>query len=600
MSGQPYWTTDIGGFISFGFFEPELYIRWFQWGTFCPIFRTHGTRPDNEPWSFGPMTEEILRKYIRLRYELMPYIYGLAKETSNKGLSMMRAMLIEYPNDAEAAKRQYQFMFGPSILVAPVTEKGAREKNVYLPEDIWYGFWDEKIYKGPVEIMEFTPLDKIPLFIREGSIIPQASIINSAGESQNRDMILHIYPGKNSTYTLYEDDGETYDYEMGFFTETKIEYNDRTRFLRINKALSNFTGFPATRNYKIVYHNINCPEKIMVNNDLLGDRNKKYDIVEKKLEIFLKNQSTDTDINIKLQRFMKTGNKAGTKEFFSVNYDLEYIDEPFGYLLRVYLSNCKNNSGLRGSFFIDMPHGWMNASEKHGRFTLKPYSIETMVFRLHPEARSFSVNSTAILTVLTGKRKENKRIQLGSGWATWWNLAGPYKVNKFKDFDKIYLPEKLLKIDKNNIEPGISINPIIDFNWFGYVNIDKSLVEKNLEIQAIENPVYRIAYCDCFIESPEEKQCLMQLRGENRFKVWLNKKLIAIVDDCVAKPVEYHTDLKKGLNHVLIKASFDASKEWNDRAWGFYFRFVNEKRQPLDDIFYSIETTVCTGNLPQS
>ena len=588
MSGQPYWTTDIGGFISTTvFYEPELYVRWFQWGAFCPIFRTHGTRPDNEPWSFGPMAESIIKKYIRLRYRLMPYIYSLARETSSEGLAIMRAMLIEYPDDTEAVKREYQFMFGSSILVAPVVEKGAREKAVYLPKGTWYGFWDEKIYKGPVEVIDFAPLDKIPLFVKEGSIIPESKIINSTVESQAYDLILHIYTGRDSTYTLYEDDGKTYDYENGHFAEVKIDYKDKTKTLNIKKVQGDYSGFPRVRNYKVVYHNIGYPEKISVNDILLKESEKKYETSTKKLEIFIKNQSTCIDLNIKPQGLKSIKSKAISKKIFYINYDFEYLPDSFGFILRVYLDNRKNNTRNDGVVSISMPPGWQNKSKEQVKFNLDPNSIKTLEFTLQPISNSFTVNSIVVITVSTNLKKEEKKIQLGSGWATWWKLAGPYKVNKLEDFNKIYLPEKLLKIDKSNIEPGISVNSYIDFNCFGYVNIDKSLGEKDLIIQTIENPEYQIAYGSCYIKSPEDRECFMQIKGENRFKVWINKRLTAIVEDCIARPVEYHVALKRGKNHVLIKCSFDARKEWNDRAWGFYFRFLNEKRGPLDDIIYS-------------
>jgi alpha-glucosidase len=140
LSGQQYWTTDIGGFFTDERFTPELFVRWLQWGAFCPLFRTHGTRPDNEAWSFGEQAEGFIADAIRLRYRLMPYIYSLAHQVTEKGAPIMRAMVVDFPDDPIAAAQELQFMFGPALLVAPVIEAGARRRKLYLPQGLWYDF----------------------------------------------------------------------------------------------------------------------------------------------------------------------------------------------------------------------------------------------------------------------------------------------------------------------------------------------------------------------------------------------------------------------------------------------------------------------------
>ncbi len=227
ISGLPFWTTEIGGFTGGSPDDPnyrELYIRWFQYGAFCPLFRVHGSRGatsfddllygisrgENELWSFGEEAESILVQYDNLRYQLIPYIYSEAKRTFDTGLSIMRPLYIDFPSDAKTSTCSDQFMFGSSILVAPVIEHGAREREVYLPEGHeWFDFWTGIQYSGGQLMTSKAPLEVMPLFVKSGTILSMTEVQPFINNKPLITLTLRIYGGSAASFTLYDDDGET-------------------------------------------------------------------------------------------------------------------------------------------------------------------------------------------------------------------------------------------------------------------------------------------------------------------------------------------------------------------------------------------------------
>jgi len=253
-SGMAYWTNDVGGWQylpaehhpanpplldpsdareNVGGYDdyPELFTRWFQYGTFLPIMRTHGSRKYNEVWSYGKQAEPILEKYLKLRYELMPYIYSLGYKTYSTGAPFMRALFMDFPNDSKVANVEDEYMFGPAFLVAPVTEQGAISREVYLPAGAdWYNYWTNERVHGGQTVKVDAPIDVIPLFARAGSIVPTGAPIESTRQEQ-RIAKVRIYPGANADFTLYSDDGTTYAYEKGEFTTTRLHWDDTAQKL---------------------------------------------------------------------------------------------------------------------------------------------------------------------------------------------------------------------------------------------------------------------------------------------------------------------------------------------------------------------------------
>ncbi len=254
-SGIAYWGNDIGGWqwlpqttsftgtplldpsdaretVGQNNDYPELFTRWFEYGTFLPTLRVHGDKKHTEIWAFGKQAETILADYDRLRYRLIPYLYSAAKTTYDTGAPFMRALWMDFPNDPNVADIGTQYMFGPAFLVAPVTKQGQTEKDVYLPAGAdWYNYWTNEKLTGGQWVKVAAPIDQIPVFVRAGSIVPVGSDIQSTATKQTITA-LKVYPGKDGEFTLYDDDGTSYDYEKGKGTvTTTLHWNDANQSL---------------------------------------------------------------------------------------------------------------------------------------------------------------------------------------------------------------------------------------------------------------------------------------------------------------------------------------------------------------------------------
>jgi alpha-D-xyloside xylohydrolase len=258
LSGIPYWTTDIGGFILGHPDEPryrELFVRWFQYGAFCPIFRVHGTRsPDhNELWSYGSDAESILTSFDRLRYRLMPYIYSLAWKVTSQNYTLMRPLAMDFRSDARALNIGDQFLFGPAILVNPVTEPAARERRLYLPKAQWFDFWTGAKLAGGVAVNAAAPLSRIPLYVRAGSILPMGPDLQYSTQKPADPLELRIYTGTDGDFTLYEDENDTYDYQKGAYSTIAFHWNDAARTLSVSARQGKFPGMLDKRTLHVVF-----------------------------------------------------------------------------------------------------------------------------------------------------------------------------------------------------------------------------------------------------------------------------------------------------------------------------------------------------------
>jgi alpha-D-xyloside xylohydrolase len=258
LSGIPYWTTDIGGFILGHPSDPayrELFVRWFQYGAFCPIFRVHGTRVpnENELWSYGPQAREILTKYDTLRYRLLPYIYSLAWRVTREGYTMMRPLVMDYRDDDTARNIGDQFLFGPGLMVNPVTDPAVDSRRLYLPRSTWYNFWTGNKLAGGKLIMAVAPLETMPLYVRAGSILPMGPLIQYSSEKPADPLEVRIYAGTDGDFTLYEDDGATYDYEKGAYATIPMHWDEAQGTLSIGDRQGGFPGMLERRTFSIVW-----------------------------------------------------------------------------------------------------------------------------------------------------------------------------------------------------------------------------------------------------------------------------------------------------------------------------------------------------------
>ena len=262
LTGIPYWGTDIGGFVPTKEFTAELYLRWFQFGAFCPLFRAHGrTWKLRLPWGWntgdpGPVeishydgaaipdasqlhneqVEPICRKYLELRYRMLPYLYSLVRECATTGMPIMRALWLHYPYDPAAVVCEDQYLWGKNILVAPVVEKGATTRQIYLPHGAWYDFWTGARIEGGRVITRDVDLETMPLYVRAGSILPLGPVKQYTSQKVDGPLSITIYRGEDGSFLLYEDDGTSFDYRRGEWMGIQMTWNDARRALSLSLA----------------------------------------------------------------------------------------------------------------------------------------------------------------------------------------------------------------------------------------------------------------------------------------------------------------------------------------------------------------------------
>jgi len=277
LTGIPYWGTDIGGFVPTKEFTAELYLRWFQFGAFCPLFRCHGRAWKLRlPWGWntgdpGPIeinnyngaaipdssqlhneqVETICRKYLELRYRMLPYLYSTVHECATTGMPIMRALWLHYPDDPKAVACGDQYMWGKNVLVAPVVEKGSVTRQVYLPAGGWYDFWTQERLAGAREISRNVDLETTPLYIRAGSILPLGPVKQFTGEKVEQPLCLSVYPGADASFLLYEDDGSSFNYRKGEWMGIRMDWHESNRTLTLRLAAESRMMPPLRRNLKV-------------------------------------------------------------------------------------------------------------------------------------------------------------------------------------------------------------------------------------------------------------------------------------------------------------------------------------------------------------
>ncbi len=268
LSGVGYWAHCMGGFEHDA--DPELYIRWCQFGMFSPVALVFGMDHPGykEPWNYGTDALRNFKKYDSLRYSLLPYLYSSAYQQYKTGLPLMRALVLHYQDDENVYSIGDQYMLGDNMMVCPVTTKGAVTRSVYLPEGKWFDYWTGKSYSGKQNIHVVTPLDSMPVFVKAGSIIPQQQVELFVGAKGQAQLTLNVYPG-NGRFTLYEDDGKTLQYQQGKFAVTNIEVaeNGKNVQVTIHPETEGFQS--AVQQYRLAIRAAQVPAKVLVNGNAL-------------------------------------------------------------------------------------------------------------------------------------------------------------------------------------------------------------------------------------------------------------------------------------------------------------------------------------------
>ncbi|WP_446742155.1 TIM-barrel domain-containing protein [Silvibacterium acidisoli] len=263
LSGMPYWTTDIAGYgwpYERDTHDPsyqELYTRWYEFGVFSPVFRTHGHRSNNtnEIFSYDSQTPTLIR-YDNLRYRLLPYIYSLAWRVTSEDYTPMRPLVMDWRTNEKVHDIGDEFLFGPSLLVNPVIDQGAVSRSVYLPPAArWYDFWTGAELKGDQRIQAEAPLDRIPVYVKGGSILPLGPQVEYTGQSPDAPLELRIYRGADADFNLYEDEGDSYRYEKGAHSIIPIHWSESDGTLQIGDRQGEYPGMPAARTFRVILVN---------------------------------------------------------------------------------------------------------------------------------------------------------------------------------------------------------------------------------------------------------------------------------------------------------------------------------------------------------
>lgn len=274
LTGIPYWGTDIGGFVPTAEYTGELHVRWFQFGAFCTLFRAHGRNWHLRlPWGWNtgsvgvseianytggaadpdpselrnPLVEPICRQYLELRYRLMPYLYSTIRECTQTGMPIMRALWLHYPDDEVAVARGDEYLWGRDMLVAPVVEKGATIRGVYLPRGQWYDFWTNELVEGGRQIERAVDLETMPLYVRAGAIVPMGPVRQYTSEEVDGPLTFTVYPGADATFELYEDDGTSFAYRSGEWMGITVRWRDADRRLTLALAPGSKMRDPSPR-----------------------------------------------------------------------------------------------------------------------------------------------------------------------------------------------------------------------------------------------------------------------------------------------------------------------------------------------------------------
>lgn len=275
MSGLPYWTMDIGGFVVPEKFEKpnaenleewrELMTRWTQFGAFVPLFRSHGQFPFREVFNTAPADHPAYKSFLyydELRYRLLPYIYSLAGAAYHNDYTIMRGLAMDFATDTSVLNIGDQYMFGPSLLINPVYTYKARSRKLYLPDtNGWYDLYTGKYVHGGMQLNADAPYERMPVMVKEGSVIPVGPALQYTNEKPANVITLFVYTGKDAAFTLYEDEDTNYNYEKGAFANIPFSYNETTKTLTIENREGSFNGMLTKRTFRIIWVNKDCPKE---------------------------------------------------------------------------------------------------------------------------------------------------------------------------------------------------------------------------------------------------------------------------------------------------------------------------------------------------
>jgi alpha-glucosidase len=300
-----YWSHDIGGFLGQQI-DPELYVRWVEFGAFSPILRIHSDHGSRLPWDFPPADGQIAADFFRLRYALMPYIYTAARDFYDTGVALLRPMYYDYPQEEDAYRYTEQYMFGPSLLVAPVAVAadpacGLAPKAVWLPAGEWTDIFTGEVFTGPLKMVYATPMDRIPVFARAGAILTEYPPKQNTTEKSSR-LILEVFPGAEGRARLYDDAGEGMAYQAGSCAWTDLHYRESASELElsIGATTGTFAGQGSERQVELRVHHCAAGSSVKVDGTAIPASAQEEDKAHKLLRIELPSSSIRQALDVQI------------------------------------------------------------------------------------------------------------------------------------------------------------------------------------------------------------------------------------------------------------------------------------------------------------
>ena len=558
-SGLPYWCTDIGGFATDDRYSPELFIRWLQWGVFCPLMRTHGTRAENEPWSYGEQAQPIIEKYIRLRYRLMPYIYSCAREIHECSKPMMRGLYLDFPDDPEACGQKYEFMFGPALLVAPVLDRDARKREVYLPHGVWYDFWTGQRFTGGRSILALAPLDTIPLYVREGSMIPMAEYTRYDGERPWERITAHVW-GAEAGFTLYEDAGDGQGYLQGEYAKTRLIW--KAGRLTAELAEGDKAWIPQNRGYAVEDHTISAGEDAAWHVDwdetedgvtrvhVTGSTGMRQAEVTYQVELPAFAALTDAPCY-----FRKTPLPGGTKVLCgAVDFQFEltpcrsWVPQVFDLPISL---RCKTAAGeTEWRRVIRCGYGYVSAVQMLGFLDDRKQADQSLMAQIEAGLWQESYFLPASGNAQDGAASDG---ELSSGGG-----------DDGKGGDVLYW------------------KTCRKATCFGYLDM-REYASRRMDRGR------GTGYARFVVTSPRDQQCRFEISADRKVKLWVNGAAVYEKEGMLLKTVpDAVLPLRKGENVILVKCFVDYPEQRSGREIGFSLRLLDEQGKADEALLFSV------------
>lgn len=568
---MPYWSHDIGGF-SGNHLDPQLYIRWVQFGALSPFLRLHSDHGDRAPWEYGTEITSAFKRAYELRMSLVPYLYSLCYQASNESMPIMRPLYLTWPDDEECYNHDGQYTIGDALLACPVTWPAARghaHVDIYLPEGIWWDFESGRRYDGSCSITYPCPIDKTPLLARAGAIIPCQSLGARASDPCPDPLILHMFAGADGEFTLYEDDGHTQANERGEYALTRLILHQEKESIRfiIEPVKGRFTELKESRRLDIRLHGVAKPEQVTINGiaaefDYCPNRNEASLIC---------NLRTADRVEILFENAQAAFNLEPTRELEISSALIQSSgDIPPRLVLSALYEPCTTYSNLE--FNVELPDGWSYTPAIDSRPNFRSLNIDIPKC---PHPGHYRIISKATLPV--GNKIEHAECIMD------WVYASVTNFRVIGTFD-----------NHGNSGMDISYGPEIDF---GFHPVHDGRCWEKLSDNAITGDIMPLRYIDLtahfgqindavayaitYIHSEYPREVRFDLGADDGLIAWLNgQEILREPQPGPAAPGQFKVPvrLKAGWNQVMLKIGQIFGE------WGFYFEIRKNTGEPAESL----------------